>query len=71
MLKIKNLKKSFGQNQVLDDFSYHFKDNTIYALMGANGSGKTTLLNIISGFLDSDDGKILFKDIAIEQLNPH
>lgn len=70
ILEIKNLKKSFGSNNVLKDFSYEFKEKTIYALMGANGSGKTTLFNLLSGFLQSDDGKILFKNRAIEKLKP-
>jgi len=70
ILEIKNLKKSFGSNNVLKDFSYEFKEKTIYALMGANGSGKTTLFNLLSGFLQSDDGKILFKNKAIEKLKP-
>lgn len=70
ILEIKDLKKSFGSNNVLKDFSYEFKEKTIYALMGANGSGKTTLFNLLSGFLQSDDGKILFKNKAIEKLKP-
>jgi len=71
MLTIKNLNKSFGNNQVLKNFSYEFKEKTIYALMGANGSGKTTLFNLISGFLESNSGQILFRNQAIENLKPH
>ena len=71
MLKIKNLTKSFGSNQVLNNFSYSFKERTIYALMGANGSGKTTLFNLLSGFLPSDGGEIRFKNHPIQNLNPH
>ena len=71
MLKIKNLIKSFGSNQVLNNFSYSFKERTIYALMGANGSGKTTLFNLISGFMPSDGGEILFKNHPIQNLKPH
>jgi len=71
MLKIKNLTKSFGSNKVLNNFSYSFKERTIYALMGANGSGKTTLFNLLSGFLPSDGGEILFKNHPIQNLKPH
>ena len=49
MLKITSLSKTFGKQNVLLDFNYHFKSKTIYALMGANGSGKTTLFHLISG----------------------
>lgn len=70
ILKIENLNKSFGKNEVLQNFSYAFKEKTIYALMGANGSGKTTLFNLLSGFLQSDAGRIIFKNKPIEQLRP-
>jgi len=39
ILEIKKLKNSFGSNNALKDFSYEFKEKTIYALIGANGSG--------------------------------
>ena len=71
MLKIKNLSKSFGSHVVLQDFSYHFEPETVYALMGANGSGKTTLFNIIGGFLDVDAGEMLFKNNSIDGMAPH
>lgn len=71
MLKIKNLSKSFGNNVVLKDFTYHFIPKTIYALMGANGSGKTTLFNIISSFLQADNAAILFHEKNIVSLSPH
>jgi len=71
MLKIINLSKSFGNNVVLKDFSYHFRSHTIYALMGANGSGKTTLFHLLGGFLRGDAGQILFKERDIMTLPPH
>lgn len=71
MLKLKNLSKSFGNQDVLKDLNYHFKPKTVYALMGANGSGKTTLFNLLGGFLKSDDGEIRFKDTSIGNMSPH
>lgn len=71
ILRIDNLKKSFGSNHVLRNFSYEFKAKNIYALMGANGSGKTTLFNLLSGFLESDSGQILFKNNNITNLKPY
>jgi len=52
-LSIKNLSKSFGDKQVLENFSYEFTERGIYAICGESGVGKTTLLRIISG-LDKD-----------------
>ena len=71
ILKIKNLNKHFGCNQVLKNFAYEFKEKSIYALMGANGSGKTTLFNLLSGFIERDSGQILFKKNSLENLKPY
>jgi ABC-type branched-subunit amino acid transport system ATPase component len=70
-LEIKNIQKSFGSQTVLNGLSYHFKPNTIYALMGANGSGKTTLYNLINGFFDLDGGEVVFNGQDISKLTPY
>lgn len=49
ILKIKNLNKYFGQNQVLNQVHLSVKQGEIYGLIGANGSGKSTLMNILFG----------------------
>lgn len=49
MLDIKHLRCSVQSKVILKDFSYHFKDNTVYVVMGPNGSGKSTLANCIMG----------------------
>lgn len=57
-LKIKNLKKSFGEKVVLDNISFELKDNEIFGLIGLNGAGKTTLIKIILDLLKSDGGEV-------------
>lgn len=57
-LKIKNLKKSFGDSVVLDDISFELKNNEIFGLIGLNGAGKTTLIKIILDLLEADSGNI-------------
>lgn len=52
------IKKSFGGNAALRGVSLTARAGQITALIGPNGSGKTTLLNIISGFLQPDEGTI-------------
>lgn len=59
MIRVNNLKKSFGDNKLLQGVSYHFPEGERIALVGANGAGKTTLLNIIAGLEAPDDGNIL------------
>lgn len=56
---IKNLHKSFGDNNVLNGVNAVIKENHITCLMGQSGIGKTTLLNIMLGFEKADSGEIL------------
>ncbi len=57
MLKMTNIKKSFGERVILDCVNLEIDDGEMIALMGRSGSGKTTLLNIM-GLLDQkDDGR--------------
>jgi len=59
MLRIDQLKKSFGARVLFAGASYHFPEGERVALVGANGAGKTTLLNILCGLDQPDDGKVL------------
>lgn len=59
MLRIENLKKSFGHKLLFEGASYHFPEGERIALVGANGAGKTSLLNLLSGVDAPDDGQVL------------
>jgi len=58
ILEIKNITKAFGDNVVINDFSYNFSRFEKVGLVGPNGTGKTTLLNIISGLATADSGSV-------------
>lgn len=58
MIKINNIYKKYGNNEVLKGIDYIFKKNEITTIMAPNGTGKTTLLSIISGLLLPDNGKV-------------
>lgn len=58
VLRIRDLRKSFGGQVVLDGASAELREGEIVLLQGDNGSGKTTLLNILSGNLEPDSGFI-------------
>lgn len=58
IIEIKNISKSFGDNKLIDDFSYTVLRDDRVGILGANGLGKSTLLNIISGTLSPDKGSI-------------
>lgn len=59
MIVIKNLSKSYGKHQVLDDISITFEKGKIHGIIGRNGSGKTVLMKCICGFTRPDSGSIM------------
>lgn len=58
ILQIKNLKKSYANNYVLNGVNLEIKEPGIYALIGPNGSGKSTLFNLISNLISPSEGEI-------------
>ncbi|MBW1979931.1 MAG: ABC transporter ATP-binding protein [Deltaproteobacteria bacterium] len=58
MLKVENLKKSFGGVKALKGVSFSVAEGSIKAVIGPNGAGKTTLFNIITGILSATSGSI-------------
>lgn len=60
MLEVKNIKKSFDKEIVLDDVSFTLLPHEITGIVGRNGSGKTTLLKVISKIYEKDEGSICF-----------
>ena len=58
MLEIKNVKKAFGETDVLKDINIKVNTGEVVAILGPSGSGKTTLLRLISFLEKSDQGEI-------------
>ena len=61
-VKLRNIRKTFGEVVALDNVSLDIKDGELFTLLGPSGCGKTTLLRIIAGLEFPDDGKVLFND---------
>lgn len=55
---VKNLKKSYGKNDVLKGVNLSVKRGTMLALLGPNGAGKTTTVRIMSTLLNYDEGTV-------------
>src|SRR6202158_353882 len=66
MLKIDNLRVSYGHIEVLKGISFSVEIGKIVALIGGNGAGKTTTLSTISGLVRSSSGTIAWKGDNIQ-----
>lgn len=58
ILEINNIDFAYGENKLLDDFSYIFKKGEKCGIVGKNGTGKSTFLKLIMRELKPDKGKI-------------
>lgn len=61
LLEIKNLKKSFGNNEVLKGVDFCVNEGEVITIIGSSGSGKSTLLRCINLLEEPDSGKIIFE----------
>lgn len=59
VIQVEHVSMFFGDEQVLRDVRYEFKEGLIYGIVGNNGSGKTVLMKCICGFLLPTKGKIM------------
>lgn len=71
LLEVKQLNKSFGGLQVVNNLSFVLNEGEILSLIGPNGAGKSTVLNLISGINQPDMGDICFQDCSLLGLSPH
>ena len=58
MISIQNLKKTFEEKMLFDDYNLEIPDQSFAIISGASGCGKTTLLNMIGGLEQPDSGEI-------------
>ena len=70
-LEVTNLKKSFGGLKAVDVQSLNLNKNELTSIIGPNGAGKTTFFDLISGFQDSDEGKVYLNDKNITRSQPY
>ena len=69
ILSIKNISKSFGAIQALDNVSFYINEGQIHGIIGPNGSGKTTMFNCVTGILKPDKGSFIYSGRNITGLN--
>lgn len=72
VLRLEKVRKSFGNETVLEDITFTVPEHTATVFIGASGSGKSTLLRCINLLDQIDDGQILLdgEDISAAEVNP-
>ena len=71
LLEVKGVTKRFGGLTANNDISFDVAKNEILSVIGPNGAGKSTLFKMISSFLPTSSGEVLFKGERISNLKPH
>ena len=71
MIKVENLRKTFGGFHAVDGASLEIEKGSITGLIGPNGAGKTTLFNVVAGVLGPTSGRVSMDGEDITGLPPH
>jgi branched-chain amino acid transport system ATP-binding protein len=71
LLEVRHVTKKFGGLTANNDITFDVHDNEILSVIGPNGAGKSTLFKMISSFLPTTSGEVLYKGERISNLKPH
>ena len=69
MIKVDNITKSFGEDEVLKGISATFEKGKTNLIIGRSGSGKTVMLKCMIGLFTTNSGEIFFEDQAISKMD--
>ena len=62
LFTLQDISVAYNKKEILKDFNLEIEKGQLVSLLGPSGCGKTTTLRLIAGFLQSNNGKFLFKD---------
>ncbi len=71
MIEVKDIYKSFGDNEVLKGISASFKPGVTSLIIGGSGSGKTTLMKNMVGLFEPDNGTVIYNERDFTTMNTH
>ena len=71
LIEFRNIVKSFDGQVVLKGINLNIAENEFVTLLGPSGCGKTTLLRILGGFLEQDEGTVIFDGECIDKVPPY
>ncbi|MGM8211471.1 amino acid ABC transporter ATP-binding protein [Virgibacillus sp. W0430] len=70
VIRLQNIKKHFGENEVLKDITLSVKKSEVVVIMGPSGSGKSTLLRCITFLEEPDGGEVQLGDLTVNTTLP-
>ena len=71
LLALDDIKVKLSGLQILDGVSIEVPQGKVTGLIGPNGAGKTTVFNVISGFVKSDSGSVVYRGRALKPIKAH
>ena len=71
LIELKNISVSFDGEKILENLNLSIKDGEFVTFLGPSGCGKTTTLRIIAGFLQPDEGEVLFENKDMRGVPSH
>ena len=69
MIKVDNIKKRFGDEEILKGISTVFEKGKTNLIIGQSGSGKTVMLKCLLGLFKPEEGFIYYEDKAIQEMD--
>lgn len=69
MIKVDNIKKRFGEEEILKGISTVFDKGKTNLIIGQSGSGKTVMLKCLLGLFRPEEGRIYYEDKAIQEMD--
>jgi phospholipid/cholesterol/gamma-HCH transport system ATP-binding protein len=70
VIRTEELRKAFGQNEVLKGVSVSIPEHSICAVIGQSGTGKSVLVKTIMGMIKPDQGRVWFRNMELTALAP-
>jgi branched-chain amino acid transport system ATP-binding protein len=71
LLTVRDVRKSFGNHEVLKGVTTSIVANEVRAVIGPNGAGKTTFINVVTGIYPPSSGEVLLAGSDISRAAPH
>lgn len=71
IIDLRDVTVKYGENVILDKLNLSINKKEFITLLGPSGCGKTTTLRCIAGFVEPNEGEIVFEGKVINNIPPH